>query len=192
MAITFTLKKVIEETNEELDHSKLLGNPVFPLDFLDKAGLDEGDYFIGQVDCASLPEHDLGPKEGYLYFFINVDNMKPTVLYTKEELGELVDDINDGFDEEFGETTCHQMKFGGGSKSFLFGEIDSDLDLGMYIDINGKVVLLQLDSLDIPADSKLFRFLSCVSNDGFLIFVIKKDELEKCDFSHVEVIDYHS
>ena len=191
--IYFSFKPCKNEPNSRLDASKLLGSPVFPKDFFEKYSFDEADYFVAQINLSELPKREGVPEKGWLYFFVNVDTLKPTVLFTEEEPEELYDDINDAFDEEaFGETTCHYLEFVEDGDSFLFGDNDPDLDLGTYIDDTDKVTLLQIDSLDVPEGSRILQIGNFSCNDGYFIFVIKEEDLAKRDFSKAELIDYGS
>ena len=192
--IYYKLKACKKEPNARLDGCKVLGSPVFPENFLEKHPLSEDDYFVAQVNLSELPKRPGIPNEGWLYFFVNVETLKPTVFYTKEEPAELVDNINESFDEDYyGTTICHYMEFNEESEAFLFGDNCPDLDLGMYLkDEDEKFTLLQIDALGFPKKSRILRLGNLATNDGYFIFVMPKKDLAKLNFKNVELIDYGS
>ena len=194
--IYFKLKRVEKEKNEELDHSKFLGAPVFPEGFLDKHGIGENDYFLLQMNLEELKDKDtLLPKEGFLYFFVDVDTYEAKVFHTTEELKEVYDDINEGFDEEdFGDTKAQYMYFDDELKEghYILGDIEEDLDLEAYTDTEGYVTLLSVDSLELDPKHPIWRFASIAPLDGWYLFLIKEEDLKKGDFSHVKFVDFGS
>lgn len=191
--LPFTLTRVEQEKNAELDACKLLGAPVFPKDFVKKNKIKPNDYFVAQVCCDSLPAPEPFPKKGFLYFFLDINTLKPKVIFTEEEPEELVDDINAGFDvESCGDPTCLQMKFGEG-ESFLFGEPDPDIGLEGFTDLDGKLTLLQIDGLGLPeGDERPFRFGTYALLDGYWVFLIREEDLKKGNFKNVEFVEVNS
>ena len=185
--LRFSVKRVEEEPNGELDACKLLGSPVMPEGFFDAAKLDDYDYFVAQIRCDALPSRAPFPTKGYLYVFLNADTLKPKVLYTEKEPAEVIGDVNASFDPSLGDATCLQMVFDGKGGCSLFSEIDPDIGLEGYTDTDGKLTLLQLDGLTLPPDEeKPFRFGNFGLGDGHWVFLIKEEDLIKKNFKHVE------
>ena len=71
------------------------------------------------------------------------------------------------------------MDFGGEEGHFLCGEIDPDLDLQAYSEVDGYVTLLQIDSLALPENEHLFQIGAIAPYDGYYIFLIKEEDLNK-------------
>lgn len=196
--IYFTQSKIEQETNETYVCSKFLGSPVFPQDFLlNKNGeciLSESDYFIMQLNLEDISNIETPlPKKGMLYFFVNVDTLKPRVLYAKSiDDGQLEvwDDINDCFSEEYGETQGYKLIFDENLDEghYIVGDVNPDIDLETDTDIDGYVTLLEIDFLSLPTDNML-RFGEMGISDGRYIFLIKEDDLKKLKFSKVKFID---
>ena len=189
--IRFSLKRVEEESNAELDACKLLGAPVFPAGLLDNAPLEDEDYFVAQINCSLLPKNPPFPETGFIYIFVNIDTLQPKVFYLNEEPEELVDDFNDHFDEEScGDPTCLQMVFGEEGGSYLFGEVDYDLGLEGYTELEEKVTLLQIDAYNLPeGEQRPLIFGNYGMADGHWVFLIKEDDLKRCYFRNVELIE---
>lgn len=188
--IKFSLKRVPEEANKDLDACKLLGYPVMPVGFLDSLHLDENDYFVAQIRCDAFPARPPFPEKGFIYIFVNVNTLKPRVVYTEEEPGEVVDNVNDEFDAEAcGDPTCLQMVFDDKGGSSLFGEIDGDLDLEVDVDTEGKLTLLEIDAYSLPEDHKPLTFGDFGMSDGHWVFLIKEEDLIKRKFRNVELVE---
>ena len=196
--IYFKLNKIENENPETYKCSKLLGTPVFPKDFLlNKKGeciLTDSDYYIMQLNLEDVANRNTPlPKEGMLYFFIDVNTFEPKVLFAKninEVPLEVWDDINDGFSLDFGETIGYEMVFDKDLDEghYVLGEVNPDLDLETDMDIDGYVTLLEIDFLSLPNDNML-RFGELAISDGRYIFLIKEDDLSKLKFSKVKFID---
>lgn len=197
--IYFTQKKIENEGPETYACSKFLGTLAIPQGLLhNKDGefiLTDADYFVMQLNLADIADREtLLPKEGMLYFFVDVDDLKPKVIFAKDISNcklEVYDDINDGFDREsYGETDGYRLVF---DKSlddghYVLGDVDPDLDLETDIDIDGYVTLLEIDYLALPNDNML-NFGELAPGDGHYIFLIKEDDLKKCRFSRVKLVD---
>lgn len=192
--IYFTQTKVDPEPGPLLDRSKFLGAPAFPEGFMDRNELGDTDYFIAQVNLEEVGEQDLLPSHGYLYFFLDVLTLEPKVFFEQGEPAEVVSDFNEAFDpDEFGPIEAYHFVFGVDKGHFLFGDPDPDLDLGMYLENpEDYVTLLQIDSLSLPDGEALFQIGSLAPYDGYYIFLIKREDLEKLDFTKVRYIDYGS
>ena len=193
--LRFSLVKVDPEANGVLDHSKFLGSPVVPAGFLDRHEFSGSEYFIAQVNLEEIGDRqDLLPQHGFLYFFLDADTLEPKVIYEDAEPAEMIEDINEGFDAaDFGPTSAQHFVFDEKGGHFLFGEPDPDLDLGSYLEeIDEYVTLLQIDSLSLPEGEGLFQIGTFAPYDGYYIFLIKKEDLKKLDFSKVRYIDYGS
>lgn len=187
----FKLIRCEKENNADLDRSKLLGSPVTPLDLFENNGVTEDDYFVAQINCAELPDHTYAPARGWLYFFLDFNTLQPKVIYTDKEPEELREGINEAFDvESCGDPTALHLEFVEESEGFVFGENDPDLDLAAYADVSDKVTLLQIDALGIPNQSPILTFADFPVSDGYLIFLISREDLAKLDFSKVELLNY--
>ncbi|MCR4561760.1 MAG: DUF1963 domain-containing protein [Bacilli bacterium] len=189
--LKFSLKRVEVEENAELDTSKLLGSPVVPADFLKRNGITENYYFVAQINLSEVPPREGFPKKGFMYFFVEVDELKAKVLYTEEEPSEVIEDINENFDpDDYGDPTCLQMKFAEKGGSAIFSEVDPDIGLDSVTDIDDKVMLLLIDALSLPQEEKKpFIFTSFGMGDGYWAFLITKEDLAKRNFKNVEFID---
>lgn len=189
--LAFTLKRVPKEKNEELDCCKLLGSAVMPAGLLDGLRLKPEEYFVAQINCAALPDTPPFPNEGFLYFFVNINTMKPRVVYTEKEPEELIDNMDEDFDvESCGDPTCLKMEFCEESGSFLFGEIDHDTGVDMEVDTAGKLTLLQIDAYTLPeGKQKPLIFGNFGMLDGYWIFLVSEEDLAKRRFKNVELIE---
>ena len=118
----------------------------------------------------------------------------PKILFTQEDVDnidlELWDDINDAFDEEYGENNGYKLIFDENLDEghYIVGDVNPDLDLETDTDIDGYVTLLEIDFLSLPTDNML-RFGEMGISDGRYIFLIKEDDLKKLKFSKVKFID---
>ena len=191
--INFSLNRVEQEENATLDTSKLLGSPVFPSDFLETNDINDNDYFVAQINLSEIKDpNGLLPEKGWLYFFLDFEDLTPKVFYEQREPEEVVDDINEGFDKSFcGDTTALYMDFKG-KGHFLLGDINEDLDLYSFTEIDGYMVLLMLDALEFPPNHPILQFSILSKYDGYYIFLIKEEDLRKKDFSKVKFVDYGS
>ena len=189
--IYFNLKSTPVEENKDLDGNKLLGSPVMPEGFLESLKLEEGDYFVAQIACASLPVRPPFPNKGYIYVFLNIDSLKPKVFYTEEEPAELIDDINSSFDEDAcGDPTCLRMEIGGEEGSYRFGDVNMDIGLEGSTYLGGKLTLLEIDGFDIEkAGQESLIFGNYGMRGGHWTFLIKEADLAKGDFSKVEFVE---
>ena len=189
--LRFRLNRVEEEPNADLDACKLLGSPVMPANFMKRSRLKDDDYFVAQIRCDAFPSRAPFPDKGYLYVFLNINTLKPRVLYTEKDPEELIDGVNEAFDiESCGDPTCLQMVFDEKGGSFIFGDIDRNLDLETDVEIDGKVTLLQIDALSLPeAEQRPFRFGDFGMTEGYWVFLIPEEDLAKKDFSRVEFVE---
>lgn len=195
-ATYFSLKQIQQEGPETYALSKLLGVPVFPIGFLKhkngKSKLSPADYFVMQLNLQELANFPTQlPKQGMLYFFVDVDSLQPKVLFADDldcDWG-FVDDINDGFAPEFGNTQGYQVVFDGQLQEghFVAGDINPDIDLEADLDTTGYVTLLEIDKLCLPHDNML-KFGN-FAGDGRYVFLIKQSHLQKHDFSKVVLVE---
>lgn len=187
--IYFT-QKPIEDSSENYTSSKFLGSPTVPLHFLDDHPLSDDDFFIAQINLEDLKgKQTLLPDKGFLYFFLDVDTLEPTVYFTEDEPAEVIIDINESFEGEYGATDAYQLFFDSDLDEghYLLGEVNPDVGLEGYTDLNGKLTLLEIDALAIPEE--IFSFYSIARGSGRYTFLIKESDLLKRDFSRVEMID---
>lgn len=199
--VYFSQVKIDKETLETYDCSKFLGVPAFPVDFLrnDKGEslISAADYFIMQLNLRDVADRETPlPKEGMLYFFIDVDTFKPKVFFTEDvECDyEVYDDINDGFDKrDFGQTDGYRLVFDKtlSTGHYFLGDINPDIDLGMDVDTDGYITLLEIDYLSLPSND-LLKFGALAPFDGRYIFLIKEADLKRLDFSKVKFVDKES
>ena len=190
-ALYFTQRKM-KETAENYHKSKFLGSPVFPEHFLDGKELDENSFFLMQVNLEDLKgRQEYLPKSGFLYFFLDPDTFVPTVLFTEEEPLIVIEDINEIFEGEYGDTAAYELVFDSDIEEghYLLGDVNSDLGLEGDTDLEGKVTLLEIDALALPDDANLLDFNSLANGIGHYVFLIREDDLRKRDFSRVELID---
>ena len=100
--LLFSLKRVSHEENANLDHSKLLGTPVFPEDFFETHDLNDNDYFVAQLNLSEIKDpNGLLPNKGFLYFFLDIDELTPKVIYEPRDPEMMMDDINESFDKDY-------------------------------------------------------------------------------------------
>ena len=194
--IYFSFNRVEEEENNSYDRSKLLGVPAVPSGFLDDK-LTEDDYFIGQINLEEIATEDSPlPKKGFLYFFVDVDTSKAKVLYTEEEPNELITDINDGSDPvSYGDTHALYMDFDDNEEDgcAILSDKGEDIGLESFLEDGDYEILLLLDSLSMPdGDQKALTFADIAPYDGYYVFLIKRDDLAKHDFSKVLFLDWGS
>lgn len=188
--IYIKLNKIKEENETTYEVSKMLGSPVFPRYYLQDNNLEEL-FFVMQINLEEIKDYqDYLPKEGYIYIFLDTSRYPyiPKVLYTNEEVIEVYDDINEQF-FEYGNYQGYSLSFSLDEESphYILGNIDVDLDIDCEIDTTGYVVLLSIDSLELPQ-----RVLTIGQPDGWYIFLIKEEDLKKLDFSKVKFIDFGS
>lgn len=186
----FKIRKIEEENSSNYEISKMFGSPVFPTDFFEKNKLND-DFFLIQINLAEIKDlQDVLPKEGYLYFFLNILEYPyiPKVFYTNEEITTVYDDINEVF-EEMGDYHGYELVFGDNSEDahFILGDIDQDLDLDCEINTEGYVTLLQIDSLNLPNG-----ICQLGEPDGWYIFLIKENDLKNLNFKNVKFISFGS
>lgn len=196
--IYFKQTKIVQETNETFVCSKFLGAPVFPENFLfnknGKCILKQSDYFIMQLNLKEISKYEsMLPKYGMLYFFIDVDTLKPKILYAKDIENcnlEVWDDINEHFDKGFGEVVGYKLVFCevGAETHYLDGNINLDIDLQSITDVNGYVTLLEIDYLSLPNENML-RFGNMAIYGGRYIFLIKEEDLINQKFNKVKFIE---
>lgn len=191
----FHVYRVTKEENANLDHSKLLGTLVAPEDFFEKNDINDNDYFVGQLNLSEIKDpNGLLPSKGFLYFFLDIEDLTPKVIYEERDPSMMVDDINEGFDKGFcGDTHALYIEFDNETDSqYLLGDIDESLDLQAFTDVDGYVVLMQLDALELPQQDTVLQFATLAKYDGYYIFMIKENDLRKHDFSKVKFVDYGS
>ncbi len=192
-AIRYSLKRVTREKNADLDGSKLLGNPVVPSDFIRRNKIRASHYFVAQINCEEASAESPFPATGFLYFFLDVNTLKPKVIYEGHEPEELIEDVNASFDPtSCGDPTCLRMSFAeeGGKGSLLFGEVDPDIGLEGDTDTSGKLTLLQIDALSLPeGEQRPLIFGNYGMGDGYWVFLIREEDLMKGDYSKVEFIE---
>lgn len=190
---------VENELQDELDSSKFFGSPVFPEGLLEC--LDPDDVFIGQINLEDIKNYnDVLPKEGVLYFFINI-NMYPyqgKVVYSNKERYLVVDDINDEFIEGYQIPKAMYMEF---------YEVDDDINtkceynwedfgiqmLGDYPDfieeeycLTDYRCLLMIDAMEVEI------FPNFGSYDGYIFFMIREEDLINQNFNDILLITWDS
>lgn len=191
--IYFKQKRIEEEGPENYECSKLLGSPVFPEGFLGSGEdylLTDDDFFIMQLNLSDVKGCcEYLPDSGFLYFFLDVDDLTPKVLYTEDEVIEVIDDINECFDGEYGKTDAYELVFGSEDQDghLLLGELDEDIGLEGFTDTDGYVTLLQIDALELP--DEILRLETICRLDGYFVFLIKEEDLKRRDFSRVIFVD---
>lgn len=174
----FKVKNDYLNNEDKLINSKLMGVPVFPLNFFDAYGLDTF-MFIGMINLEQIKMYNLPlPKEGFIYFFLDIDEspMVPKVIYCNQPLAEAAVDFNDYYDE-FGHIDAYHMKFCEGTNQFL-GEFT--IDNLKSITNEDYVCLLKIDKDNLPEDFPIFD-----SFNGPSYYLIKKDELKDLNFNNV-------
>lgn len=185
--IKFTLTREGNEQNKDLDRSKLFGSPTFPLDFMSKKGLND-DYFFAQINLDEIKDYqNVLPKEGMLYFFLRPTkySFKAKVLYTKEELGEVMGEVNEMFGDLCFNDALYMNFNEGEGHHYLLDGFDQEVP---EADRDDYVVLLKVDPLNVLAsDFPIFN-----NPDDELYFVILKEDLEKLDFRKVKFIAHGS
>ena len=189
--IYFTYKPM-EENEENITKSKFLGSPVFPLDFLETHSITDNLYFMAQINLEDIKDkQSVLPDCGFLYFFLDVDTLEPTVWFTKDEPAVVMDDINDIFEGEYGATVPYELCFDPELTEghYLLGDVNPDLGLEGDIDTDGKITLLEIDALALPDDPCIFDFDSLANGIGRYVFLIPEEDLARRDFSRVECID---
>ena len=185
--INFILERVELEPNEMLDTSKLFGAPTFPQDFMTRNKLND-DYFFAQINLDELKDYDTPlPKTGMLYFFLRptIHSWKPVVIYSNEELYEVMNDVNEVFGEyEFKDGLY--MKFcPQGESGYLLDEFDQEIP---EADRDDYIVLLKVDPLNVLAsDFPIFN-----NPDDEIYFVIKEKDLIANNFKKVKLIFHGS
>ncbi|MCR5184905.1 MAG: DUF1963 domain-containing protein [Bacilli bacterium] len=182
----FDLFRVDIEKNRDLDNSKLFGSPVFPKNYMRRHKLNS-DYYFAQINL-SYDSDGVLPTEGMLYFFLHFKGtqVKPIVKYSNEELYEVVDDVNEIFNElDFKDAL--QMVFDHKGKSgFLFSEIDQELP--ELLDEDDYIVLLKVDPLNVLAsDFPIFN-----NPDDEIYFIMKKEDYINRNFKNVKLIFHGS
>ena len=185
--INFVLERVELEPNEMLDTSKVFGAPAFPKDFMNRHRLNE-DYFFAQINLDELKEYDTPlPKEGMLYFFLRWQkyNIKPVVLYSKEELYEVMNGVNEIFGELDFEDALYMKFCEQGESGYLLDEFDQEIP---EADRDDYIVLLKVDPLNVLAsDFPIFN-----NPDDEIYFVISKEDLLANNFKKVKLFFHGS
>ena len=185
--IKYTVTRVDNEENKDLDRSKLFGSPTFPSDFMSKKRLND-DYFFAQINLSEIKGYqDIFPKEGMLYFFLHPTkySFKAKVLYSNEELAEVMGEVNEMFGELCFNDALYMNFNEGEGHNYLLDEFDQEVP---EADRDDYVVLLKVDPLYISASD----FPIFANPDDELYFVIDKEDLLKCDFRNVKFITHGS
>ena len=185
--INFVLERVELEPNDMLDTSKVFGAPVFPKDFMNKHRLNE-DYFFAQINLDELKEYDTPlPKTGMLYFFLRwkTFNIKPIVIYSNEELYEVMDDVNEVFGELDFKDALYMKFCSQGKSGYLLDEFDQEVP---EADRDDYIVLLKVDPLNVLASD----FPIFANPDDEIYFVISKEDLEANNFKKVKLFFHGS
>ena len=185
--IKYDTRRCDRELNEELDHSKIFGAPTFPEDYLNRNGLNSA-YFFCQINLTEIAHlNEVLPKTGMLYFFLTFKGpgIKPAVMYCNDELVEVMDDVNEIF-EELDFKDALYMEFGKGNGSnYILGSFDQEVPES---DRDDYVVLLKVDPLNILASD----FPIFANPDDELYFVMPFEDLLKLDFKNVKLITHGS
>ena len=185
--LAFNLKRIEIEENRHLDTSKLFGSPTFPEDFLSKHHLDT-DYFFAQLNLDEIKDDShLLPETGMLYFFLRFTkySVRPVVVYSTEELYEVMGGPNEMFDELDFKDALYMDFCNDGKSGFIIGSIDQELP---EHDDEDDVVLLKVDPLNVLAsDFPIFN-----NPDDEIYFLIKKEDLDKKNFKKVKLVFHGS
>lgn len=182
MSVHFKLVKLVKEDEKNYAVSKIGGQPVFPKDFMKKHHLED-DLFICQVNLKELHDEKL-PEKGFLYFFLNTRDYpyKPKVFFSEDEDPiEVVEDINDAFDFSDDRSGFQMVRTDEDTGFGLDTPFDPNIDADASFDTEGKVNLLELDTISLPEG-----VLQLGQPDGWYMFIIKETDLAKRDFSKVE------
>ena len=181
------IRSEIEE-NRDLDRSKLFGAPVFPKDFLSKHKLNDA-YYFAQINLTELAVFETSlPKEGMLYFFLFFDgyDIKAKVIYSNEELYEVMDDVNEMFGElDFKDALVMNFSESEGSNFILGEEFDQEVPEAYGKDY---FILLKVDPLNILASD----FPVFANPDDEIYFVMERSDYEKLNFKKVKLITHGS
>lgn len=186
--INFILERVELEPNDMLDTSKVFGAPTFPKDFMSRNGLNDS-YYFAQLNLDELKEYDTPlPKEGMLYFFLRPTkySFKPVVIYSNEELYEVMDDVNEVFEELDFKDGLYMKFCSQGESGYLLDELDQEVP--ELNDADQYIVLLKVDPLNVLAsDFPIFN-----NPDDEIYFMIKSKDLEECNFRKVKLVFHGS
>ena len=170
----------VEKAHGEYDPgtSKFFGSPTMPEEWLSDDTIGEDDFFFCQLKLSEFKAYDkddiIPAKSGFIYFFLSEteDGFRPNVQYFEGEPETLIDDFNAGFDF-LGDVETEY--------SIDYFETDNTNDgTGILVSDNDEIILLQYD----PLDDEMPDFLAETEKIGR--FTIKKEDLEKLDFSKVE------
>ena len=185
--INFVLERVELEPNDMLDTSKVFGAPAFPKDFMNKHRLNE-DYFFAQINLDELKEYDTPlPKTGMLYFFLRwkTFNIKPVVIYSNEELYEVMDDVNEVFGELDFKDALYMKFCSQGESGYLLDGFDQEVP---EADRDDYIVLLKVDPLNVLASD----FPIFANPDDEIYFVISEEDLKANNFRKVKLFFHGS
>ena len=185
--IKYTVIREGNEQNKDLDRSKIFGSPTFPSDFMNKKKLND-DYFFAQINLDEIKDYqDVLPKEGMLYFFLRPTkySFKAKVIYSKEELAEVMGEVNEMFGDLCFNDALYMNFNEGEGHNYLLGEFDQEVP---EADRDDYVVLLKVDPLNILASD----FPIFANPDDELYFVIDKEDLKNLNFKNVKFITHGS
>ncbi len=164
------------DTLANIDDSKFLGDPVIPAELDADSVLGDDEVFICQLDCAQmkpLDRHDLLPREGWLWFFVDLEEYpySPRVVYSKWGPEFVLEEYNEEWVEDttraWGVTFSDKEKDDGGA--VILPRVTED-----------DVTLLSID----PEKTQLGLLAGA---GGTVSFVLKRDELTAQDFANVRL-----
>ena len=185
--INFVLERVELEPNDMLDTSKVFGAPTFPKDFMDRNHLNDA-YFFAQINLDELKGYYTTlPQQGMLYFFLKFQkhNIKPVVIYSNEELYEVMDDVNEVFGELDFKDALYMKFCPQGESGYLLDEFDQEVP---EADRDDYIVLLKVDPLNVLASD----FPIFANPDDEMYFVIDEKDLLDNNFKKVKLIFHGS
>ena len=170
----------VEKAHGEYDPgtSKFFGSPTMPEEWLSDETIGNDDFFFCQLKLSEFKDFDkdnLFPHKGFIYFFLSEANgeFTPNVQYYEKEPDTLIEDFNAGFDD-LGDVETEY--------SIDYFETDNTNDgTCILVSDNDEIILLQYD----PLDDGMPEFLAETEKLGR--FTMKKEDLEKLDFSKVKL-----
>ncbi len=200
IGIKYRIKR--QEVEKDFNKSKFFGAPFFPEGLVET--LDEDDVFICQINLEDIEHFNCAlPKRGYLYFFINVSSYQYEgkvfyVDYTSSIKNDFVviDDINDDFLDDYQIPSPMHMEFyridNDSQKEFSWEDFDIQLfgECPDFIEeeyrLEGYRCLLMIDTMGVDI------FPSFGSLDGYILFMIKEEDLINQNFNNILLITWDS
>lgn len=171
----------VEKAHGEYDPgtSKFFGSPTMPEEWLSDETIGDDDFFFCQLKLSEFKAFDkdniLPAKSGFIYFFLSEteNGLKPNVQYFEKEPETLIDDFNAGFDSLGDIETEFSIDY--------FEAKETTDGTGILVSDKDEIILLQYD----PLDDGMPEFLA--ETENVACFKIKKEDLQKLDFSNVKL-----